>query len=258
MQSETLKFILGTFLILLFAGCKESATENPLKKLKLGVWVPANNNVSEIHTRVPGDPPDIIQTFNIPIWIIENEHEMTAWNTIFFKHELTQHKDDKKWYIDFYDCQIKYDKDTLICIYTDAYDRKISIPYLHIMEKSAIPTIEQVMESIDSTTWSNTSLFSDIPDSFVFYVNLENRTVAHIQVLIEQKEFNPKLNRNIDTYEQTIFYLHNNIYLFQFRNEIYALKYINPQIDSIGLVSLNSIDNRNINEYVVLKKLKSR
>lgn len=257
MRSTTINLFIGALLLLLLAACEKPATENPLKGLKLGLWVPVNTDIKKISTRVPSDPPDVIQSFKLPVWIIENEHEMTAWNGFFFTHDLTLHDDDKKWYIDYYDCQITHNEDTLICIYTDAYDRKIRIPYIYLMEKSISPPIAEIFASIDSTIWGNTSTSSNMPDSFMFYAKFsEGKNLDIIIVLMETTQYDSLYKRDLPVNGQLILQVHNNIRLAEFETETYAIKHINPQ-DSIELVSLRRSNVSNKNESVVLKKYKN-
>ncbi len=261
MYSTTLNLFIGAMLLLLLAACVKPATENPLKGIKHGIWIPANNNIKEISKRLI-DAPDSIRFFSPPLLIINNEYEITTWNVIFFTYKVEMNKEDKNWYIGGYDCQVTSTKDTLICIYTDAYNRKIRIPYIYTLEKSISPPITDFYVSIDSTIWGNTTALSTMPDSFMFQAGLprlrleENKPVLSLQtVLMGWREYIPKYKFDTAKYESLILMTHDGISIVQFESEIYVLKRINPQIDSIELISLSRTNNRN--EIVVLKKFKT-
>jgi hypothetical protein len=255
MYSNTINLSIGALLILLLSACGKSATENPLKGIKHGIWIPANNNISEISRR-PKDAPDSIIFFTPPLLVINNEFEISTWNGFFFTHKVKMNKKDKNWYLGVYDCQITSTKDTLMCIYTDAYNRKIRIPYIYIIEKSISPPITDIFVSIDSTIWGNTSALSTMPDSFMFLADLKMMTGRSFKTIsMKWREYLPEYKFDTGEYALLILHTDDSLSIVQFKWETYVLKRINPQIDSIELISLNRTNNRN--EIVVLKKFKT-
>lgn len=245
------------FLILpfIFFGCKQSSTESPLTGLKPGLWIPVNTYYEGIPVRAT-DAPDIIQNLEIPLWIIDNQTQITSWNRIFFTHELTQNNDGY-WYINILHCQFSTstNKDTLICTYVDAYDKKHIIPYTQILEKSVVPKNEQLGAAINLTEWVLQTDVTELPKIFSFgqaKLNNNQSEQSTIPVILGDSS-----NNNLDYFDNhslSVFSYHGSICLFQLKNDIFAVQSISPNVDSIILIPVLNFEQKRLNKVIVYKK----